>query len=329
MKKPKGPELKMPELKPPAFLADLYYDLRDRRLLPLVALVLVAIVAVPILMGSDAESVPALPAGGAAALESSPEKTSKLTVVEATPGLRDYRKRLRSRQPTDPFEQLYTAPAGGSASSSSAGGSSTSGSSSSSSGSFSEETVTTESSSTTVEVESGGGSSGGSSHDGGSSGGSGTGGSGSGGTQPARLIEFVFDVQISHSEETADGGQEMSEPEVRRRVRTLAQLPGKKTPVVTVAGVNLHNGKVWFLVSDEVRSLDGDFTCVTRTPAGICELLEVEPGFPLELVYGPDKVLYRIKVTKVDAVWAGRVGDDSRSSRASFGGSAVTALPAP
>ena len=95
-------------------------------------------------------------------------------------------------------------------------------------------------------------------------------------------------------------------------------------------GVNLHNGQVWSagLRRSDSR-LDGDFTCVTRTPTGICELLEVEPGFPLELVYGPDKVLYRIKVTKVDAVWAGKVGDDSRSSRASFGGSAVRALPAP
>jgi len=34
-----GPELKMPELKMPPFLVDLYLDLRDRRLLPLVAFV--------------------------------------------------------------------------------------------------------------------------------------------------------------------------------------------------------------------------------------------------------------------------------------------------
>ena len=49
MKKLKGPDLKMPELKVPAFVSDLYYDLRDRRLLPLVGFVLVAIVAVPFL----------------------------------------------------------------------------------------------------------------------------------------------------------------------------------------------------------------------------------------------------------------------------------------
>ncbi len=53
MKRPKGPELKMPEPKAPAFLADLYYDLRDRRLLPLLALVVVAIAATPFLLGQE------------------------------------------------------------------------------------------------------------------------------------------------------------------------------------------------------------------------------------------------------------------------------------
>ena len=52
----------MPELKVPPFLIDLYYDLRDRRLLPLVALVVVAIVAVPFLLGGGSEE-----AGDAAA----------------------------------------------------------------------------------------------------------------------------------------------------------------------------------------------------------------------------------------------------------------------
>jgi hypothetical protein len=323
----KGPELKLPKLKkpslkrgggedgskgpsikPPAFLADLYYDLRDRRLLPLVALVVVAIAAVPFLLGGDVEQ-PALPAAGAAALESSSEETSKLTVVEATPGLRDYRKRLK-RQPTDPFKQLYTESAGGSASSSSAGEASSSGSSS---GGFSEESVTTESSTITVEEDPGDGSSGG-----GSSNGSGSNGSppGDGQTDGVRLFEFVLDVQISHTKKTADGGQKMSDPEVRHQVKALTQLPAK-VPVVTSMGVNLHTGKVVWLVSNEDKSLDGDFDCVARTPTGTCELLEIEPGFPLELTYGPDEVLYRIKVTKIDTVWAGKAGDQ-RSSRASF-----------
>jgi hypothetical protein len=320
----KGPELKMPEfkkpdLKVPGPLADFYYDLRDRRLLPVLALVLVAIVATPILLGGKSEPV-ALPPAASAALEATPEKTSKLTVVEATPGLREYSKRLKDRTPSDPFRQQYTGAPGGGGSSSSG---SAEGSSSSSSTTFSE---TTES--TTVEVETGGG--GGSGGGGGNGGGGSGNGSGSGAPSPpnagVRLFEFVFDVQISHAEPIPDGSQKMSEPQVRKHVKTLTQLPGKKTPVVTIGGYNLHNGKVFLLVSDEVRSLDGEFTCATRPPSGLCELLELEPGFPLELTYGPEKVAYRIKITDVGTVWTGKAGDGrshASSVRSHFSGPAL------
>ena len=109
----KGPELKMPELKVPPFLVDLYWDLRDRRLLPLVALVVVAIVAVPFLLGGGSEEL-APPAfcghRDVAAPTREAAEAASLTVVQAKPGLRDYRKRLAGRKPTDPFKQRYTAP---------------------------------------------------------------------------------------------------------------------------------------------------------------------------------------------------------------------------
>ena len=96
MKRLKGPELKMPELKMPPFLTDLYWDLRDRRLLPLVGLVIVAIVAVPFLLGGGSEESPPPASPPVAAISGTADAdTSRLTVVEAKPGLRDYRKRLR------------------------------------------------------------------------------------------------------------------------------------------------------------------------------------------------------------------------------------------
>jgi len=331
-----GPELKMPDLtalrsklpsrsrggegpsvKAPDFLRDIYYDLRERRLLPLVALIVVAIAATPILLGQKSEvSVP--PAGaGLGALESGAGKTSALTVVESTPGLRDYRKRLHGK-PTDPFVQQYTGVPG------------TSKLKSTSSGESSESSGGGESSGSAGEgaggsLESGSGSSGGG-ETGGSSGGSGGGGSshgGSGGGAPPkpdsgslRIIEYVYDMQISHAETTADGKQKMSKPEIRHHVKTLAQLPGKKLTVATVGGINFHTGKIYFLVADGVHSLGGDFRCVTRAPGELCELLEIEAGFPLELTYGPNKVLFRIKVTGIDAVWAGRPGDKRTKSSA-------------
>jgi hypothetical protein len=323
----KARELKKPELRAPAVLADLYYDLRDRHLLPLVALVLVATAAVPFLLGSDREERLELPAGGgpSAGVAAIGVKGASLTVVAAEPGLRDYRKRLDGRSPSDPFKQQYTglpksAQLQSTSTTSSGGGSSS----------------TTESSTATVEVESGG-SGGGGSGGGGSAGGSGSGGGSGGsggGTNPpssgVRLYEFVFDVQISHTEPTADGGRKMSEPQVRHHVKTLTQLPGEKTPVVTMGGVNLRNGKVYFLVSDEVRSLDGEFNCLVRARGGLCELLEIEPGFPLEPTYGPDKVAYRIKVTKIDTVPAGRLGGKRRRvPRARFSGAALGSVTRP
>ena len=321
----RGPDLKTPQLKAPPVLADLYYDLRDRRLLPLIALVLVAIAAVPFLLGDDREPALAPPAGGggSAGVAAVGVTGSTLTVVEAEPGLRDYRKRLEGRSPSDPFKQQFTGPPPGSGSGGSGGGGSSSGEGSSGGGG----------SAGTGEAEAGGGSGGGSSG-GDSSGGDSSGDGGSGGGQgnpqnsDVRLFEFVFDVQISHTEPTPAGGRKMSKPQVRRQVKALTQLPGEKRPAVTLGGVNLHNGKVYFLVSREARSLDGDFNCATRAPGGLCELVEIEPGFPLEVAYGPDRVAYRFKVTRIDTVPAGRAGD-KRSARARFGGAGLGPPPRP
>jgi hypothetical protein len=315
----KGPELKKPKLKPPAFLADLYYDMRDRRLLLPIALVLVAIAAVPFLLGgSDPEVAPPPASVGVAA---QPQPSASLAVVEATPGLRDYKKRLEGRTATDPFKQRHTGLPDSvkleSTTTSSGGGSSSS---------F-EETVTVEDGSTTVEVDPGG--SGGGDGSGGSDGSGGAdpggsgesgGGSGGGGSKDGlRLIEYRFTMQLSRTVQAEDGSRRWTEPEVRKGVKLLTQLPGKENVVATVGGVNFRNGKVYFLVADEVKSLGGEFNCVTRTPNNLCELLEVETGFPLELVAGANDVRHRIKVTKIEAVWAGKPDRSVTSPRAAFG----------
>jgi hypothetical protein len=98
------PSLGGPELHAPKILADLYADLRDRRLLPLVALLIVAIVAAPILLNKKGggEEAPALTPAVAAGAEAS---DATFTVVPAQPGLRDYQKRLRHRTALNPFRR--------------------------------------------------------------------------------------------------------------------------------------------------------------------------------------------------------------------------------
>lgn len=298
MKRPKGPQMKMPEVKVPSFLADLYYDLRDRRLLPLVALVLVAIVAVPFLLGSDSEEEFEVPADGgiAAVLEAAKARSSKLTVVEATPGLRDYRKRLREREPTDPFEQRY--------SSASAKGAELNEKPGGGSGSKGE----TESTSTTD----------GSSADGGSSPAPQPGGappspappsskppSGKGDSDGSQLTFYSIAINV-RIVKSVDGKQ--GEPIVRKQVLSQTPLPGEKEPVVTYMGPAREGkkatGKALLLVSNEVTAVAGDAICLSGDE--ICQLLEVEPGFPVVLTYGDAGVKYTVNVLKFELVVVGR-----------------------
>lgn len=309
MKQPRRPDVKMPELKIPAFASDLYNDLRDRRLLPLVALVVVAIAAVPFLLGGKSENAFVAPPGAPLSALGA-EKTSQLTVVEATPGLRDYRKRLAHRSPTNPFKQRYT---GLPESAQVQSGASASGAESSGAGSLSvTESSTIESTEVTESGSSGSPGSPGSSGGGGSSDGSVAAGSGEG---KAPKLEFVIDVQISHTEKAADGDEEMSPIEVRHDVPILTQLPGEKTSVVTLLGANVEKQRLVFLVSHAVKSISGEYSCVTR--GEICELLEVQEGTLLEYVYEPTGVRYAIKVTNA-AVIPARKNRPARSSRAAF-----------
>lgn len=303
MKKLKGPDLKMPDLKVPAFVTDLYYDLRDRRLLPLIALAIVAIVAVPILLGGDGEELQVPPPGGTSAGTAPSANASKLTVVEATPGLRDYHTRLGDRSPTNPFKQRYTS-VPESAQVQSVETTSVSGGGASS-GSVAEGTTTAPDTTTAPEGSSAG--SGGS--DGGTAGDEAGGGS-------AQRYEFVIDAHVSRIEKTADGEEKVTKTEERHGVPILGQLPGKKTSVTTLLGANAEKRRLVFLVSRDVRAVTGEFGCITRG-AEVCEILEVSLGTQLEYVYEPTGVRYAIKVTNARIVPAGSGGAAS-SSRAAF-----------
>jgi hypothetical protein len=284
-----GPELKMPELKVPPFLADLYYDLLDRRLLPLVALVVVAIAAVPFLLGGDSEEESPLPVpdavAGASALDGG--EAPALAVVEAKPGLRDYRKRLKGRTPTDPFEQRYTGPVSG-------GG-----------GQLPDET-TTEAAPITATTETSPGSGGAPPSSGPPASSPPQSGDGGSGDEPSlRLFTFAIDVQISRSETKQNGRTVMSEPTTKRGVLPTTPLPGEKAPVVTYMGANAKNAtKALLMVSNNVKSVFGDAKCLSGTDT--CQLIEVEPGFPQIFVYGPNDVRYKINVIKIEAVLSGR-----------------------
>jgi hypothetical protein len=292
-----GPELKLPELKVPPVLVDLYWDLRDRRLLPLVGLAIVAIVAVPFLLGGSKDEPP--PAAPIVSAPSPEPASSRLTVVEAKPGLRDPGKRLRDASPTDPFVQRYNGPVlkgtqlGGGKGDGGASKSSTTSTSTSTT------TVTTKKTSgsgtTEVTTKTTGGESG--------SPESSSPGSGSEASPHLTLYSFAVDVKIIRTATTADGGKDRSEPEVRQRVVPPAALPSEKEQVVTYMGISPKTRAPMLLISDAVTAVFGEAKCLSG--ASTCQLIEVEPGMPMTFVYGPDSVRFKITVLKVEPVVTG------------------------
>jgi hypothetical protein len=290
MKRLKGPELKRPELKVPDFLADLYYDLRDRRLLPLVALAIVAIVAVPFLLGGDPE-IEVHPSGPSGASISEIEtRTAELAVVEAKPGLRDYRKRLRGRQPTDPFEQRYAGPMlkgtelGGGGDEGSGGDSETSTSVTRTSKSVTKTTKTTSGDSTkttTTTMDAGGGDDDG----------------------ELTLFSFGIDAKIVRTVTKPDGGKE-KHPKTFHRVTPPTALPSTERQVVTYMGISPETTKPLLLISDEVTAVYGEAKCLSG--ASTCQLIEVELGMPITFVFGPDGARYKVTVLDVEPVVAAK-----------------------
>ena len=294
MKRLKGPELKMPALKVPSFLGDLYHDLRDRRLLPLIALVLVAIVATPILLGQSSETPPPAGAGAFAALREAGAGGSKLTVVEATPGLRDSRRRLRGRKPTDPFRQSTAKP---NLSGAKLGGGGSEGGSASSNAPTQSTSTTVKETSTTKTTTEKTTATNGSGEGAPSAGGEGSGGS----SQGTTLYAWAADLTIVHSSGSDAEGNKQSDPPLKLEgVLGPTTLPGEKVQVVTYIGRSPKTHRAVFLVSPQVTGVFGEGKCAAGTAS--CQLIELETGFPEVFYYGEGTDRYTVKVTKLEPV---------------------------
>jgi len=298
----KGPDLKMPDLKAPDFLKDVFYDLHDRRLLAPLALVIVAIAAVPFLLGGGSEDSDTAPVTGAATLPGEPEagESAKFTVVEAKPGLRDYRKRLASRKPVNPFKQRYTsAKVEGAELSQGDESSSTVG------------TVTASSAESSTPTASPGGSS--------------TVPSGvptpspspspsptpsavpspgdGGGHHRLTYYTYAIDVRIVQSGGQGSDSEKNPEPVVKERILPLTPIPGEKAPVVTYMGSAGKGELALLMVSNDVKAVSGDGKCASAED--VCQLLAVQPGAPETFIYGYNETRYTIRVLKIEAIVTG------------------------
>jgi hypothetical protein len=270
------PDFDSLKLRVPPVLGDLFYDLRDRRLLPLVALVLVALVAAPILLADSPPRQPSAPAAPIVAPARASGNT-QLTVVHTDHGLREPGKRLGHLSPRDPFRQQYTGPANGGRQVTQTSTSSTSTTETSPSGVETSPAATPPSSAPPS----------------------------SGGAENGNITIFTFaiDLKIVKTVTKADGTRSRSAPETRKGLLPPATVPGKKTQVLSYVGISPKTKKPLFLVSPEVTAVLGEAECVSGQ--GSCQMLELEPHFPLTLVYGPNNVRYSFTVLSVEPVTTG------------------------
>ncbi len=288
----KGPEIKLSEIRVPGFVLDVYYDLKERHLLPVAAVLLVAIVAVPIALGQSSGSEEGEGAGTAPAAATgaaSGNGGSGQLVARSAPGLRDYRRRLQGHSAKNPFKQQYVkseseSSGGGSTSGSGSGGGATETSTStgtSAGGTSTEtggETETTSHSKLTyysyaidVRVTTGG-----------SSGEAEGSGAGAGGT----------------SEGSSTGAK--GKTTVRRNLPELTMLPSRKAPAVVYMGSTKDGKKALMVVSSNVTSIFGDAKCVLGSQT--CEMIAMEPGLPETLVYGGNGRTFKIELLKIRLV---------------------------
>jgi hypothetical protein len=277
----KRPELKFekPNVKLPPVVEDVYRDLRDRRLLPLVALLLLAIVAVPVAL-SVSSGTPSSTGAPLAEIVPADAPEAQAAVLAEYPGLRDYRKRLDALKSQNPFEQQFetsglagTEVESGSASVETiaeSGGAPVTG------GDESGSVVATGGSSTTT-----------SSPDTSSSGGS----VDSGEAVETEIFFYTFKVDLQYGLE--------GDVKERRNVKLLDLL----SPIGTFLGASPDASRAVFALSSNVTAVSGEGDCAPSAES--CDFLSLEKGQSASLAYqqeGAELASYRLAVDDIRMV---------------------------
>jgi hypothetical protein len=294
--------------KPPEFLSNLFADLRARKLLPVVGILVVCVFAAPFLLGGgggDGGSPPppvatAATTGGVPGIETSP-------VVIASPAeLRNYHKRLDTFNARNPFHQDLNGAGGGnggqSATAAVATDSATSGQvppTSTSPGASTDPiaptapgptaplgTDPTTPADTTTPADS-------------------TTPSDSGSTT-TKLISIRIDVragQVGKTKRIDD-------------VRALDFLPDPQHPVVEFIGGDFSLTKAAFVVSSGVTSTDGDGKCAPSPDN--CQFLMLKVGDQQAFTYRDER--YRLKLAHVNRHETDVTGSDPGTGTSAGGG---------
>lgn len=274
----------MSRIQAPQILSDVYRDLRDRRLLIPAAVLVVALIAIPVMLsGGGAEVAPAPAPAGAIAADDATQVQSAV-LVEQT-GIRNYRKRLEALKSNNPFKQQFAVPTASSVAIEAGSGGGDSGAGTGSAAVVSpEQAASIESSASSGATEPSGG------------------GVGDAGvsdaiepvpSEPERVTEIKrVERLITRRIDVSVGplGQAKRENDVRE----LALLPSKQTPVVAFLGVSEDAKKATFLVSATVASTDGDGSCAGPD----CQFLTLRRG-DQQMFHAANGAIYRLRLLRV------------------------------
>jgi hypothetical protein len=287
---------------------DLYLDLKERHLLPIVVVLIAGIIAVPFVFGRTSDSSEAGSGEPEAAISAGAPPDTQVAVAKSTPGLRRYQQRLDYLRAKDPFKPRIaeSATEPGSAAASPEPSSAAGGSESANAGA--ETSVPLESSGTSTEtippIES-----------------SGPEGSPAGEPEPTpesgglRYYSYAIDVRVGTNPESQDDAESQAVPgsspdhpaassdrnwSTRRDLPELTMLPSRETPAVVYMGSTKDGKKALMLISSDVTSIFGDAKCALGSKT--CQLLAMEPGVPETFVYGPAGRTFKIELLKVHLV---------------------------
>jgi hypothetical protein len=282
------------------FLLDLWYDLREKRLWPVAALLLAALVATPVVLSKKAEEPEPAPATAAAAPAEAnkPEGPAVLANVKLEELAKGSGSSLSSFDPRNPFAPPRKALEA--AARSSASSSSTATATSAGSGSATGSGGSTDGGSAGVDVTPGSG--GGAVPDvGGYTPPSG----GTGGGDDAKAPEYTYVVDVTFR----------ANDRVRtvKGLRKLDMLPDAESPLLIFMGVTEKAGNAVFMV-DSMLDAAGEGTC-KPSPAK-CASLYLGPGSEHEFTTDEGDS-YMLRIDEIRRVKAGAKASASRKKIAS------------
>jgi hypothetical protein len=260
----------------------IFNDLREQKLLPVVAILVVLIIAVPMVLKAGGEE-PAPPTELAEGLK--PMLETEPVVLTSAPELRDFRTRLDSFEKKNPFHQPepVVAVAAASAVDPAAEAEPTLGGTTDT-GTAATATELPPSGSTDVPVTDPVG-------DVPVDDGTGDVDPGNGNPDPGppdtQVISYDIDVEIGKT----------GDERVLSGVEIGSLLPGNDSPLVQFVSTDLQGTSASFVISSDVSGADGDGNCAPSR--NDCQFLKLSVGEGERLFYAPNGETYRLKLTAI------------------------------